>query len=102
MSTSVASRQSAPSATVPRRTALVTGGTTGLGHAIARRLHDAGHTVLVTWHAGHGKNIDDWISTQKAQGYTFRAFPVDVSDYDSCQALARQIQDAGSQVGILI
>ena len=30
------------------RTALVTGGMGGLGEAIARTLHDAGHTVLVT------------------------------------------------------
>ena len=29
-------------------TALVTGGMGGLGEAIARHLHDAGHTVLVT------------------------------------------------------
>lgn len=102
MQENVTSDHASTATTRTARTALVTGGTTGLGHAIARRLHDAGHTVLVTWHAGHGKNIDDWISTQKAQGYTFRAFPVDVSDYDSCQELARQIQDAGYQVDILI
>lgn len=30
-----------------QRTALVTGGSGGLGEAIARALHDAGHTVLV-------------------------------------------------------
>src|SRR5690625_1357147 len=101
MSTSVASRQSAPSATVPRRTALVTGGTTGLGNAIARRLHDAGHTVLVTYHAG-GKNPDKWLAAEAEQGYTFRAYPIDIADYESCLAVAERIAADNLQVDILV
>ena len=34
------------------RTALVTGGMGGLGEAIARALHDAGHTVIVVHSPG--------------------------------------------------
>lgn len=85
----------------PKRTALVTGGTSGLGNAIARRLHTAGHTVLVTCHAGHD-SPDEWLSREAAEGYDFRAFPVDVSDYDSCRALAAQIEAEGFQIDILV
>ena len=35
-----------------QRTALVTGGNGGLGEAIARALHDAGHTVIVVHSPG--------------------------------------------------
>ena len=36
-----------------QRTALVTGGSGGLGEAIARALHDAGHTVLIVHSPGN-------------------------------------------------
>mgnify|MGYP000856639452 FL=1 len=36
-----------------QRTALVTGGNRGLGTAIARALHDAGHRVIVTHTPGN-------------------------------------------------
>lgn len=36
-----------------QRTALVTGGNGGLGEAIARALHDVGHTVLVVHSPGN-------------------------------------------------
>ena len=36
-----------------QRTALVTGGSGGLGEAIARALHDVGHTVLVVHSPGN-------------------------------------------------
>jgi len=83
------------------RCALITGGTSGLGQAIARRLHDAGHTVLVTHHAG-SDGADQWLDTQAAEGYRFKVYEVDVSDYDSCQEAARRIEADGFQVDILV
>ncbi|NLC36526.1 MAG: acetoacetyl-CoA reductase [Alcaligenaceae bacterium] len=84
-----------------QRCALITGGTTGLGEATARRLHDAGHTVLVTHMVGTG-GASEWQQAQAAQGYTFKVYEVDVSDYDSCQEMARQIEADGHQVDILV
>ncbi len=83
------------------RCALITGGTSGLGEAMARRLHDAGHTVLVTHHAG-SHNADHWLEDQAAQGYRFRVYEVDVADHEACQDLARQIEADGHEVDILI
>lgn len=84
-----------------RRTALITGGTTGLGKAVARRLHDAGHQVLVTYHAGK-QDVQDWLQGEASQGYNFHAYPVDVASYDSCQALAEQIKSDGFDVDVLV
>lgn len=42
-----------------KRTALVTGGMGGLGEAIAQKLHDAGHTVLVT-HSPGNDQVQAW------------------------------------------
>src|SRR5690554_470831 len=85
-----------------QRCALITGGTTGLGQAIARKLHDAGHTILVTHHAGAYSNADEWKAEQAQQGYTFKVYEVDVADYDSCQAMSEQIASDGFTVDILV
>ena len=53
-------------------TALVTGGTGGLGQAIARALHDHGHTVLVA-HTPDNDHVPAWLQAQAEEGYTFLA-----------------------------
>ena len=83
------------------RTALVTGGTSGIGEAIAMALQDAGCRVIVTCYAG----VEDPAAWQRAQadaGRTFRVEPVDVGDYDSCQALAARLHGDGIEVDILV
>lgn len=82
------------------RTALVTGGTGGLGQAIARALHDGGHTVLVTHFAGH--DVKGWVQAQSDAGYVFQAYGVDVADEASCDAMAQTIHADGHVVDILI
>jgi acetoacetyl-CoA reductase len=83
------------------RTALVTGGNRGLGAAIARALHDAGHAVIVA-HTPGNSQVATWLKEQAAEGYAFSAHGVDVSDYDSTQEFARRIHADGQQVDILV
>src|SRR5690606_32656087 len=90
-----------PAMTSTQRTALVTGGGRGLGAAIARALHAAGHRVIVTHTPGNTK-IGPWQRAQAAQGYTFAAYEVDVSDYESAQEMARRIHADGHQIDILV
>ncbi|PMY01197.1 SDR family NAD(P)-dependent oxidoreductase, partial [Pseudomonas sp. GW460-13] len=73
-----------------KRIALVTGGMGGLGEAISIKLHDAGHTVVVT-HSPGNATAQDWLAAMAASGREMRAYEVDVSDYDACQACAAQI-----------
>ena len=84
-----------------QRTALVTGGNRGLGAAIARTLHDVGHRVIVT-HTPGNITIGQWQQAQATQGYTFAAYWVDVSDYESTQELARRIHADGHRIDILV
>jgi len=84
-----------------QRTALVTGGNRGLGAAIARAPHDAGHGVIVAHTPGNTK-IGPWQREQAAQGYTFTAYEVDVSDYESAQEMARRIHADGHRIDILV
>ncbi len=87
-------------ASAPTRTALVTGGLGGLGEAIARTLHDAGHVVLVT--QAQGEDAPAWLARQAADGYAFHAYPVDVSDHASCERMAERIGADGRAVDILV
>ena len=86
---------------IPQRTALVTGGNRGLGAAIARFLHDAGHRVIIT-HTPGNSTIDQWQHAQAAQGYAFAAYGVDVSDYESAQELARRMHVDGYRIDNLV
>ena len=83
------------------RTALVTGGMGGLGQAIARTLHDNGHTVLVT-HSPGNDHVQDWLQEQSDAGYVFQAYGVDIADEASCQNMAQKILSDGYLVDILI
>ena len=83
------------------RTALVTGGMGGLGEAIARSLHDAGHTVLVS-HTRGEEDAASWIAQQADAGYAFTGYHVDVSDTASCQRMGERIHADGHRVDILV
>ena len=68
-----------------QRIAVITGGMGGLGESISTKMHDAGYRVVVT-HSPGNKNAAGWNAEMKAKGYDFHPVPVDVADYDSCQA----------------
>jgi len=84
-----------------RHVALVTGGMGGIGEAIAKVLHDAGHTVLVT-HSPGNDHVAAWLEHQTAQGCQYKAYPVDVADFASCQKMAEAIAQDDYKVDILI
>lgn len=77
------------------RTALVTGGGTGLGAAIARKLHGAGAEVVVT-----GRRPEPLKELAEALGERARWEVVDVAEQASVDHLAGQLAD--TEVSILI
>ncbi|MEZ0606562.1 acetoacetyl-CoA reductase [Paraburkholderia sp. IW21] len=84
-----------------KQIAVVTGGMGGLGEAISIKLHDAGYAVVVTCSPGN-TGANEWLARMEAQRRQFRAYTVDVADYDSCERCAAQIMTEVGPVDILI
>ena len=84
-----------------RRIALVTGGMGGLGEAICVKLAALGDTVVTTHSPGNTK-AQEWLETMKKAGYTFRAYPCDVVDWDSCAACVGQVTKEVGPVDVLV
>ena len=78
------------------RLALVTGGTRGIGGAIARALKDAGHPVMVNYHA------DEACAAAFTAESRIPARKWDVSDGEACQAGVAAIEAEYGPVEILV
>ncbi len=78
------------------RTALVTGGTRGIGRGICELLKDRGYHVV----AGYGGNAE------KAKAFTAEtgipAYQWDVSDYDACQKAVSEITNDHGAITVLV
>jgi acetoacetyl-CoA reductase len=83
------------------RNAVITGGMGGLGDSISSKMHAAGFRVAVT-HSPSNKKVKDWLAQHKAAGREFSAFPVDVTDFDSCKECIGRITKEVGPVDILV
>ena len=76
--------------------AIVTGGTRGIGEAIATTLKDAGHKVAANY-AGNDEAAKAFTERTGIPTYKF-----DVSDFDACQKGVRQIEQDLGFITILV
>jgi acetoacetyl-CoA reductase len=83
------------------RVALVTGGMGGLGEAVCIKLAALGYQVVTTYSPGNSK-AKQWLASMAEQGFQFRAFPCDVSDYESAQQCAAQITQEVGPIDVLV
>ena len=84
-----------------KRVALVTGGMGGLGEAICIKLAAMGDTVVTTHSPGNTK-APEWLESMRRQGHEFRAYPCDVSDWDSAVTCVKQVAADLGQVDVLV
>jgi acetoacetyl-CoA reductase len=83
------------------RVALVTGGMGGLGEAICIKMAALGYQVVTTYSPGNTKAAE-WLASMEQHGYSFRAYPCDVSDYDSASACIATITKEIGPVDVLV
>ncbi len=83
------------------RVALVTGGSRGIGRAIAELLAAAGHRVAINYVA-NADAAEETVSAVKAAGGTAVAVQGDVGDEDSVAALMETVQEQLGPVEILV
>lgn len=79
------------------KVALVTGGTHGLGMAMAMGLGKAGAKVVINGHSSQTK-IDEAVATYKAEGLEVKGYRFDVTDE---QAVQKNIAAIESEVGAI-
>ena len=78
------------------RMALVTGGTRGIGAAIARALNESGHRVVVTYQG----NDEAAAAFTRDTGIAARKW--DVADFDACQAGVEAVEAEHGPVDVLV
>ena len=84
-----------------QRVALVTGGSRGIGRAIAQRLASSGHAVAVNY-ASNADAADDVVASVAADGGTAKAFQADVSDQSQVDYLFEAVEAELGPVHILV
>lgn len=83
--------------------ALVTGGTGGIGTAICQTLHKEGAIVIASYNRdGDHSAAHEWKNAQKKLGYSFDTHYVDVTDFDSCAQLTRELEKKYGAIDILV
>jgi NAD(P)-dependent dehydrogenase (short-subunit alcohol dehydrogenase family) len=83
------------------RTALVTGGSRGIGAAIAVTFAERGADVAINYHSNRDA-AEDVASRVRALGRKAGVYQADVTDWDACQSMAAAIERDLGPVGILV
>ncbi|MGO1894107.1 MAG: acetoacetyl-CoA reductase [Luteimonas sp.] len=82
------------------RVALVTGGTGGIGTAICKRLHEAGHKVATNYR--NEEKTRAWQAQMKQDGYDITVARGDISSPEEAEAMVREVEAALGPVDILV
>ncbi|HHF7344318.1 TPA: acetoacetyl-CoA reductase [Legionella feeleii] len=85
-----------------RRTAVVTGGTGGIGSAICQRLAADYRVIACYFKDGRHEEAKQWQSAQKEAGYDIDIFYADIAKFDDCEKLAALILERYGQIDVLV
>jgi len=84
------------------RTALVTGGTGGIGTEICKALLGQGRHVIAGYYPPEREAAEAWQAERKAEGYDIDIFAGDVSDYDCSKRMVAEIMKKYDSIDILV
>jgi acetoacetyl-CoA reductase len=82
------------------RVALVTGGTGAIGTAICRRLAGSEARVVATYR--DPAKAERWAAERRAEGFEVGVVEVDVTSFESCQAMVREVEQRVGPIDILV
>jgi acetoacetyl-CoA reductase len=83
------------------RVALVTGGMGGLGEAVCIKLAALGYKVVTTYSPGNPK-VQEWLNSMHNMGYGFKAYPCDVTNFESAHACVETVTKEVGPVDVLV
>ena len=80
--------------------ALVTGGSGGIGAAICVRLARSGAKVATNYR--NEEKAQNWQAKARAEGYDIAIYQADVSNFEACQSLVKQVECDLGAIDILV
>ncbi|WP_341678824.1 acetoacetyl-CoA reductase [Niveibacterium sp. SC-1] len=83
------------------RVALITGGMGGLGEAICIKMAALGYKVVTT-HSPGNERVAEWLHAMNNMGYGFKAYPCDVTDFDSCKECVTTVTREVGSIDVLV
>ncbi len=86
--------------TTNKRIAVVTGATGGLGTAICKKLSEEGYLVVANYR--NEKKAQEWNQKMKEEGYNFKLYQADVSNYDEVGEMVKKIEEEVGVIDILV
>jgi acetoacetyl-CoA reductase len=89
------------SSNMVKRVALVTGAMGGLGTAICKALAQGGFTVAANCLPDFEPKAA-WLEKTRAEGFDFLVAEADVTDYNACADMVRQLEATAGSVDVLV
>lgn len=84
------------------KTAIITGGIGGIGTAISKRLASDGNRIISTYISDEKSKAMAWKKEIEKYGHEVKVYECDVSDYQSCQKFAAQIENKYGHIDVLV
>lgn len=85
-----------------QKVALVTGGIGGIGSEICRKLSESGYKVVATTFNKEIEKADDWVASQKEDGFDMSVEEADVTDFDACAAMVKHVEETAGPINVLV
>jgi 3-oxoacyl-[acyl-carrier protein] reductase len=87
------------------KTAIITGGSRGIGNALTRKLGEMGYNVVINYRSESSKALADHLAKELENTYGVKTLVVraDVSKYEDCEALVKGAVDTfGEKIDVLV
>ena len=87
------------------KTAIITGGSRGIGKALSLKLGEMGYNVVINYRSESSKALSDDIAAKLEKDYGVKTLVVkaDVSKYEDCEALVNAaVEKFGENIDVLV